>query len=82
VSSRWAWPGLAAWRAVTASDPARWSEFALGQLGASAALLGLVFVGLSINLRELITIARPYTLFTHGSSGHERRRLGDGLLTA
>ena len=43
---------------MTAYDPARWSEFALGQLGASAALLGLVFVGLSINLRELIR-SRP-----------------------
>jgi hypothetical protein len=31
-----------------------WSDFALGQVGASAALLGLVFVGLSINLRAVI----------------------------
>jgi len=35
-------------------DPARWSEFALAQLGASAALLGLVFVALSINLRAIV----------------------------
>jgi hypothetical protein len=39
---------------MTAYDPARWSDFALAQLGASAALLGLVFVGLSINLRDFV----------------------------
>ncbi|HEY6318060.1 MAG TPA: hypothetical protein VI462_09270 [Acidimicrobiia bacterium] len=39
---------------MTAYDAARWSDFSLGQLGASAALLGLVFVGLSINLQHLI----------------------------
>ena len=31
-----------------------WGDFALAQLGASAALLGLVFVGISINLRDII----------------------------
>jgi modulator of FtsH protease len=40
---------------VSAYDPARWSDFALAQLGASAALLGLVFVGFSINLRDIVT---------------------------
>ncbi|MDQ6798708.1 MAG: hypothetical protein M3011_11960 [Actinomycetota bacterium] len=35
-------------------DPARWSEFALAQVGASAAVLGLVFVALSINLRAVV----------------------------
>jgi hypothetical protein len=39
---------------MSAYDPARWSDFALAQLGASAALLGLVFVGLSINLRDVV----------------------------
>jgi hypothetical protein len=39
---------------ISAFDPARWSDFALAQLGASAALLGLVFVGLSINLRDVV----------------------------
>lgn len=39
---------------MTAYDPSQWSDFALAQLGASAALLGLVFVGISINLRELV----------------------------
>jgi modulator of FtsH protease len=39
---------------MTAYDPGHWNDFALAQLGASAALLGLVFVGLSINLREYI----------------------------
>jgi hypothetical protein len=31
-----------------------WESFALAQVGASAALLGLVFVGISINLRDII----------------------------
>jgi hypothetical protein len=35
-------------------EAGRWSEFALAQLGASAALLGLVFVALSINLRDVV----------------------------
>jgi hypothetical protein len=35
-------------------DTAEWSDFALAQLGASAALLGLVFVGVSINLRDVV----------------------------
>ena len=35
-------------------EPALWSDFALAQLGASAALLGLVFVGFSINLRDIV----------------------------
>jgi len=37
--------------AYQASD---WESFALGHVGASAALLGLVFVGVSINLRDII----------------------------
>ena len=39
---------------MTGYDASAWSDFALAQLGASAALLGLVFVGLSINLRDVI----------------------------
>jgi modulator of FtsH protease len=39
---------------MTAYDPAPWSDFALAQLGASAALLGLVFVGMSINLKDFV----------------------------
>ena len=35
-----------------------WESFALGQVGASAALLGLVFVGISINLRDIIGSGR------------------------
>lgn len=31
-----------------------WSEFAMAHVGASAALLGLVFVGLTINLRDVV----------------------------
>ncbi len=43
---------------MTAYDATRWSDFSLAQLGASATLLGLVFVGLSINLRHLIRSPR------------------------
>ena len=39
---------------MTAFDPAAWSDFAIAQLGASAALLGLVFVGISINLKDFV----------------------------
>ena|SRR5437867_9624663 len=39
---------------MSAYEPAHWTDFALAQLGASAALLGLVFVGLSINLKDVI----------------------------
>src|ERR1700749_3615983 len=39
---------------MTAYAPAQWSDFALAQLGASAALLGLVFVGMSINLKDFV----------------------------
>jgi modulator of FtsH protease len=39
---------------MTAYSPAQWNDFALAQLGASAALLGLVFVGMSINLKEFV----------------------------
>jgi hypothetical protein len=37
-----------------AYDVGKWSDFALAHVGASAALLGLVFVGLTINLREIV----------------------------
>ena len=39
---------------MTAYDPAQWTDFAVAQVGASAALLGLVFVGMSINLKEFV----------------------------
>jgi len=39
---------------MTAYDLAQWNDFAVAQLGASAALLGLVFVGMSINLKEFV----------------------------
>jgi hypothetical protein len=39
---------------VTAYRIGEWESFALAQVGASAALLGLVFVGISINLRDII----------------------------
>jgi len=37
-----------------AYQPGEWESFALAHVGASAALLGLVFVGVSINLRDII----------------------------
>jgi modulator of FtsH protease len=42
---------------MTAFEPSQWSDFALAQVGASAALLGLVFVGISINLKEFVGTA-------------------------
>ena len=39
---------------MAAYDPAEWSDFAIAQLGASSVLLGLVFVGVSINLGEIV----------------------------
>ena len=39
---------------MTGYDASQWADFALAQLGASAALLGLVFVGMSINLKEFV----------------------------
>jgi hypothetical protein len=39
---------------VTGLEPEAWETFAVGQLGASAALLGLVFVGISINLQNVL----------------------------
>jgi hypothetical protein len=39
---------------VTAYSPGQWNDFAVAQVGASAALLGLVFVGISINLKEFV----------------------------
>jgi modulator of FtsH protease len=42
---------------MTSYSPAQWSDFALAQLGASAALLGLVFVGMSINLKDFVGTA-------------------------
>jgi hypothetical protein len=37
-----------------AYEIAEWANFALAHVGASAALLGLVFVGISINLRDIV----------------------------
>ena len=36
-------------------NPGTWESFALGQVGASAALFGLLFVGISINLRDVLS---------------------------
>jgi hypothetical protein len=40
--------------AMDAFDPAAWEAFATALLGAAAVLLGLIFVGLSINLERLL----------------------------
>ncbi|MGH9078711.1 MAG: hypothetical protein ACRDYE_01295 [Acidimicrobiales bacterium] len=37
-----------------AYDPTRWSEFAVGVVGASATLVGLLFVAVSINLQRIL----------------------------
>jgi hypothetical protein len=42
---------------MTGLEPGGWETFALGHLGASAALLGLVVVAISINLREVVASA-------------------------
>jgi modulator of FtsH protease len=39
---------------MTAYEPSQWTDFSVAQVGASAALLGLVFVGMSINLKEFV----------------------------
>ena len=43
---------------MTAYNPAAWDSFFVAQAGASAALLGLLFVGLSINLGTIARSAR------------------------
>lgn len=39
-----------------ALDPAAWNEFSVGVIGASAALVGLVFVAVSINLQRILQV--------------------------
>ena len=39
---------------VTAYDPSEWSELFVATAGASAALAGLVFVAVSINIERII----------------------------
>jgi modulator of FtsH protease len=41
---------------VASIDPSAWESFAVAFLGASAVLLGLIFVGLSINLDRLLKL--------------------------
>jgi modulator of FtsH protease len=43
---------------MTAYTPDAWDSFFVAQAGASAALAGLLFVGVSINLREIVSDAR------------------------
>jgi hypothetical protein len=39
---------------VNAYDPAAWGDFALAAAGAAASLTGLIFVAVSINLRQIL----------------------------
>lgn len=41
---------------VAASDPSAWEAYALGLAGAAAVLIGLIFVGLSINLERVLRV--------------------------
>jgi hypothetical protein len=45
---------LATLAAVNAYDPAAWHDFFVGAMGASAALTGLLFVAISINLEQIL----------------------------
>ena len=42
--------------ATTAYDPAEWSDFFVATVGASAALAGLVFVAVSINIDRILAL--------------------------
>ncbi len=39
---------------MTSLDPAAWHDFFVGSMGASAALTGLLFVAISINLQQIL----------------------------
>ena len=39
---------------MTSLDPAAWHDFFIGSMGASAALTGLLFVAISINLEQIL----------------------------
>jgi modulator of FtsH protease len=63
---------LQLWRyrsGVDAADPTAWSEFGIAMVGAAATLAGLVFVAISINLREILSVPSLVG------------RAGEGLLT-
>lgn len=40
---------------MASGDPSAWGEYGVALVGASAALAGLIFVAISINLREILT---------------------------
>jgi hypothetical protein len=42
---------------VTAYDPSEWTDFFVASAGASAALTGLVFVAVSINIERILRLA-------------------------
>ena len=43
---------------MTAYDPLQWHDFFVGTIGASAALTGLLFVTISINLQQILDYPR------------------------
>jgi hypothetical protein len=43
---------------VTAYDPSEWADFFVASAGASAALTGLVFVAVSINIDRILRLPR------------------------
>jgi modulator of FtsH protease len=51
---------------VASSDPAAWESYAVAFLGAAAVLVGLIFVGLSINLDRLL--AAPWLFRRAGAA--------------
>ena len=66
---------------MSAFDPVAWRDFFVGSMGASAALTGLLFVAISINLEQILEISQP-----SGPGGWESGDLGGrsrgGLLWA
>ena len=54
---------------MPAYDPAAWSDYGIALVGAAAALAGLVFVAISINLRQILSLPSLVG------------RAGEGLLT-
>jgi hypothetical protein len=47
-------PVIATLGVMTSLDPLTWHDFFVGSMGASAALTGLLFVAISINLQEIL----------------------------
>src|SRR5215213_10030817 len=48
--------GLPGWSAMASYTTEGWSDFLVASAGASAALAGLVFIGISINLTRILAL--------------------------